>query len=414
MSIGSGCENWWVTIRSPIERALTWATVTGATAKGVLFGVSALYFTTVVGLSPGVVGAGLTVAGGAGIIAAFGAGRLSDRFGAHRVLITATVGQGAALAVYCFARTLIAFLIVACLAAGTQAAQRTAQATLLARHFTGPGRIETRARLRVATNVFVGVGSALAAAALAVGTAAAYTTAMLVAALLVLYSTVPLRVLRGLPHESAAAPGTTPAAGRSPLRDRRYLAVAGLNAVVTLHFGLLTVGVPLWIAGHTDAPAATVALLLVLNTIVVVLFQVRAARLVPDVPTAGKVVFQATLLLALACLLYAAAALGSVVIAVAVLILAVLAHSAAEVLSEAGGWELAFELADPRNAGAYQGVSQTGFAIGAALAPAVVTATAIGHGTAGWLLLGGIFLAAGTGTHVVTARSSARPVVRQR
>ncbi|MBG0568195.1 MFS transporter [Actinoplanes aureus] len=392
-----------MTITSPIERALTWSTVTGSTAKGVLFGVSALYFTTVVGLSPGTVGAGLTLAGVTGIAAAFGAGHLCDRFGAHRVLIMAIAGHGAALAVYCFARTLIAFLIVACLAAGTQAAQRTAQATLLARHFTGPGRLETRARLRVATNVFVGAGSALAAGALAVGTATAYTTAMLVAAVLVLSSTVPLRALRGLRHDDE--PVAAQAAGRPPLRDRRYVAVAGLNAVITMQFGLLTVGMPLWVTAHTNAPAPTVALLLVLNTILVTLFQVRAARLVRDVPTAGRVVFRAALLLVLACLLYAAAAQGGAAIAVGVLVLAVLAHTAGEVLSEAGGWELAFELADPRNVGAYQGVSQTGFAIGTALAPAVVTSTVISHGTSGWLLLGVVFLSAGTGTYAVASRS---------
>ncbi|GAA4670573.1 hypothetical protein [Phytohabitans rumicis] len=64
-----------------------------------------------------------------------------------------------------------------------------------------------------------------------------------------------------------------------------------------------------------------------------------------------------------------------------------MAHSLAEVLSEAGSWTLAFELADPDNAGAYQGVSQTGAALGSMLAPLVVTATAIDHGRGGWGVL---------------------------
>ncbi len=33
------------------------------------------------------------------------------------------------------------------------------------------------------------------------------------------------------------------------------------------------------------------------------------------------------------------------------------------------------------------------------LAPAVVTGTAIAHGTPGWILLAAMFLAAGAGTH---------------
>jgi dipeptide/tripeptide permease len=109
-------------------------------------------------------------------------------------------------------------------------------------------------------------------------------------------------------------------------------------------------------------------------------------------------VLHAVALLTVACLFYAAAAYVGIPIAVGVLVLAVVAHSFGEILSEAGGWELAFELADSRAAGAYQGISQTGVAVGTALSPAVVTTTAISHGTPGWLLLGAVFLAAGAGT----------------
>jgi len=224
---------------------------------------------------------------------------------------------------------------------------------------------------------------------------------MILAALFVFLSAIPLRSLA----EPVAAVVRTGTAGRSPLTDRRYLAVAALNGVITMQFGLLTVGMPLWVTLHTEAPAAIVALLLVLNTAIVALGQVAAARRVTDVPAAGRAVLGATLLLLLACLLYAAASAGGPVVAAAVLVLAVLAHSGGEIISEAGGWELSFELADARNAGAYQGVSQTGFAVGGMLAPAVVTATAISHGLPGWLLLGGLFVTAGAGTRAVSRRS---------
>ncbi|MEV6303331.1 MFS transporter [Actinoplanes sp. NPDC051861] len=389
---------------TPLLRALLLSTAAASTAKGVLFAVSALYFTTVIGLSPATVGAVLTLAGGAGIATAFGAGRLCDLLGARGVLIAATAGQGVSLAVYCFSRTLIAFCLVACLAAMTQAAQRTAQATLLAQHFTGPDRVATRARLRVATNIFVGLGSALAAIALTVGTARAYTIAMLAASALVLVSLLPLRAIPPTPPHPAP-----PVSPRSPLRDRRYVTVAALNGVMTVQFGLLTVGMPLWVTTHTTAPAATVALLLVLNTVLVTLFQIPASRLVPDVPAAGRTVLLAALLLLASCLLYAAAAHGAALLAVTLLVLAVVAHTAGEILSEAGAWELAFELADHRRAGAYQGISQTGFAAGTALAPALTTATAITHGTPGWVVLGALFVSAGAATHHIATRPHKSP-----
>ncbi|WP_232343875.1 MFS transporter, partial [Actinoplanes awajinensis] len=390
-----------ITGHSPVERVLTLSIAASSLAKGVLFGVSALFFTTVIGLSPATVGIGLTVAGAAGMVAAFSAGHLSDRFGARRILAVATVVQGVALAGYCSASSALGFTLIACVAVGAQGAQRTAQATLLALHFTGPDRVTVRARLRVVTNVFVGAGSAAATVALATGTPAGYLVAMLAASALVLASAAPLRHLPAGPVDAAMSDPERSAAtpGRSPLRDFRYVGIAALYGVLTIQFGLLTVGMPLWVTLHTSAPATTVALLLVLNTVLVALCQVPAARLVTGVRAAGRTVMGSSLFLVLTCLLYAAAGPVPALAAVTLLVLAVLAASAAEVLSEAGEWSLAFDLADPRSAGAYQGVSQTGFAAGTMLAPAVVTGTAVSHGTPGWLLLAALFLTAGTATH---------------
>ncbi|MEU4215397.1 MFS transporter, partial [Actinoplanes sp. NPDC026623] len=288
-----------------VERVLALSIAAASLAKGVLFGVSALFFTTVIGLSPATVGVGLTVAGAGGMAAAFGAGHLADRLGARRVLVASTIAQGAALAAYCSASSAAAFTLIACAAVGAQGAQRTAQATLLALHFTGPDRVAVRARLRVITNVCVGVGAAAATGALAAGTPAAYVVAMLTASAMVLASAIPLRAL-----PAPAGPGETTTAvrgGPSPLRDLRYVAIAALYGILTIQFGLLTVGMPLWVTLHTRAPATTVALLLVLNTVLVAVFQIPAARLVTDVRAAGRTVVRSSILLATACQLYAAA-----------------------------------------------------------------------------------------------------------
>lgn len=367
-------------------------------SKGIFFSVSALFFTRVAGFTATTVGFGLTVAGGVAVGAALGAGYLARAVGARRVLLATTAGQALALAAYLLVRTPAAFVVVACAAVGQQAMQRTALTTMIAESFTGPDRIEVRARLRVVTNAFIGVGTALAAVALAIDTRSAYLLAMLTTAALLLVSALSLRRVRGAPAAGAIAEPPPEDQRRSPLLDRAYLAATGLNAVMTMQFGMLTVGVPLWVAGWTKAPAVTVAALLALNTVMVSLFQVWAARGAKDLRSAGRAVAWAGALLALACGLYAASTLTALAVVVAVLTLATVAHSLAEILSEAGSWTLAFELADPANAGAYQGVSQTGAALGSMLAPLVVTATAIQHGRAGWAVLGALFLVAGLST----------------
>ncbi|GAB1646271.1 MFS transporter [Krasilnikovia sp. MM14-A1259] len=367
-----------------------------------MFSVSALFFTTVAGISPATVGVGLTVAGAGGVVTAFASGRLCDRFGPRRVLIVAATAQGGALAAYCLTRDAGTFVLVACVAVGAESVQRTARVALLARAFTGPDRVGVRARLRVVDNVSIAAGSGFAAVALAVGSRSAYLAAVLAAAVLTLVALVPLRALPAV----VGGGGDRPArGGRSPLEDRRYLTTTALHAVVSVQFLLLTVGMPLWVTSHTAAPDVTVALLLLLNTGLVAFLQVWSTRLVGDVPSAGRAVFHGTVLLLAACLCYAAAGYPSGAgFAVALLVAAVVAHSLGEIVSETGGWELAFEWADPANSGAYQGVSQAGVAIGRAVAPVVVTSTVIGLGLPGWLLLGSVFLAAGAGTQALSAR----------
>lgn len=396
----------------PVARALTWATMSSALSSGLFYTVSALYFTRAVGLSPTTVGLGLTVAGAVGVAGALVAGYLADRRGARRVLLLATAGQGLALVAYAVVSGTLPFVLVACAAVGLRSMQGTARQAVLARSFTGPDRVDVRARLRVVTNVFIGVGTVVAGAALLLDTAAAYRTTVVLSGLLVLASCVPLlRLARpstpAHPRERGPEVSASGSRGDSPLRDRRYLTVTALNAVLAMHFGLQTVGVPLWVVTRTEAPAVTVSGLLVLNTVLVSLFQVRTARGTDDVGSAGRAVVLAAMSLAVACGLYAAAGSTGALWAVALLVAAAVAHSVGEMWSEAGAWGLAFELADPRSAGAYQGVSQTGYSLGAMLAPVVVTGTAIDHGTAGWAVLAAAFAVAGVLTGVVARRAAA-------
>lgn len=415
-----------------VARSLTLSTMAFALSSGVFYTVSALYFTRVIGLGATTVGLGLGIAGGVGVLAAYWAGWLSDRVGAHRVQAWATGLNGLAMLAYTLAADAVVFTLVASLAIGLRSASGSSKQAMLARWYTGPERVEVRARMRVVTNVFIGLGTVAAAAALLVDTPAAYRTAMLAVGVLLLLAAVPLaRLGRQVPElaarmvQRAAAEQPTGEGAineqvddeqadergmrraSSPWRDRRYVAAVACNSVVAMHFGLQTVGVPLWVA-TTEAPTAMVAVLLVLNTVVVASLQVRASRGTHDVRHAGITVRRASWLLAAACVLYALAGYGNLVAACALLVVAALAHSLGEILGEAGGWGMAFELADPEHAGAYQGLSQTGYAVASMVAPALVTATAIEHGTVGWLGLAALFVVAGTAAAAVARGRSAR------
>jgi Major Facilitator Superfamily len=397
----------------PVERALTLATVTASLSTGLFYSISALYFTRVIGLSATTVGLGLTIAGAVGVAASFLGGYAADRVGADRLQLWANAGQGAALIAYVWAGDAVSFTVVACFAVGLRSLQGTAKATLQARWFSGPERVTIRARLRVVTNVFIGLGTCVAAVALLVGTATAYRTTMVAVGVLTAGATIPLAGLRSRVPGLAArmdalrADGSA-VRGRSPLRDRTYVTSVALNSVIAMQFSMQSVAVPLWVATSTEAPTVIISVLMVVNTAFVAIFQVRASRGTHDVLVAGRTVRRGTILLAIACMLYGAAGSVGTVFAVSVLVAAELLGSWAEVWCEAGGWGLAFELADPLSAGAYQGFSQTGYSLAGMLAPLVVTATAVDRGLPGWALLGGVFAIAGALVAEVARRAARR------
>ena len=72
------------------------------------------------------------------------------------------------------------------------------------------------------------------------------------------------------------------------LRDRPFLAFTLVDGLMSMHFSLLTIALPLWIAGHTTAPIWMISALTLVNTVLVVLLQVRAARSTTTVPGAAR------------------------------------------------------------------------------------------------------------------------------
>jgi len=416
-------------VSDPVLRILVGATVISRLGRGIFLTVTVLYFTLIVGLTPGQVAIVLASASAAGVLASFAGGWLADRFSAKRLLIMFTGIEGLALITYVFADDFVTALVIAVICGLFEQGANSTRSAIIARAFTGESRVHARAVLRAVTNASIAVGSGLGAVALAVGTAEAYRWLIAFAGVLYLLGLFQLvrlpkwieapsraavaEVVTETGSVDAAATAEAIAAERrswrrhSPWRDPRYLLLTVLSAVFGMQFGVAELGVPLWILRETAVPEVINAALLILNTIIVVVFQVPLSRGTHDLRTAGRVSAIAAWLMAAACLVYAAAAGLPVGFAIAVLVTAAVTHAFAEVLSQAGGWGLSFELADPVQAGSYQGVFGMGYSVGALAAPLLVNATAISHGLSGWMLLAGIFLASGLGIWAI-ARVAAR------
>ncbi|WP_214417250.1 MFS transporter [Sphaerisporangium fuscum] len=373
-----------------------------AFGNGLTMTVSVLFFTRSLGFSVAQVGVGLTAAGVCGIVAGIPAGRLADRWGSRGLLIVLTCLEAAGMVAYVAVRSFPLFLLLLCAVTAIDRGASAVRNALYAEVLAKETRVQARAYLRAVTNVAIGIGAGLAALALQADNRDAYLTAIMIdAASFALVAVLLLRIPATRPGH-AIAPTGNGGSGSPPkrrpataLRNRPYLVVTVLNGVLCLQFAMVEVGVPLWIVQATEAPRATVAAVLIVNTVLVVLLQVRATRGTDSLRGASRAFSRGGLLLALSCLLIAAASGVPAWAAVVIVLGGIAMQGLGEVLSQAGGWALSYDLADEEAHGAYQGVFLAGQSAGQMLGPALITGTALAHGLPGWAFLAALFAVSG-------------------
>jgi hypothetical protein len=187
------------------------------------------------------------------------------------------------------------------------------------------------------------------------------------------------------------------------------MGLALLNVIMSLHDSLLLIAMPLWIVTRTDAPLPMTGLLFALNTVLVVLFQVRSTRKMAARGGIARSYRTAAVSFVLACGAFALAAGVPVFVAIVLLVFALSALTSAEVVTSAGEWVFSVQLAPTRLRSGYVSVFKTSMAVQQAVGPALVTTAIVGWGRLGWVALA-VLLAAGT---LVSGRLGAREIDRR-
>lgn len=368
-------------------RRLAAAQLANSIGDGAFYTTSALYFTRVVGLSATQVGLGLTIAWAVGFTAGVPLGHLADRHGPRRLAVLLAVATAGAITVFQFVHGLLPFILSACLYTSFQCGLTGARQALLAGLVEPAQRTTVRARIQAAVNGGLAIGAGLGGLALYFDAKPAYMAVFAVDAVSFLVCAV---ILRPLP-EVRSVPSVGPKL--AVLRDKPYALLALLNTIMLLHVPLITLATPLWIVQRTDAPRWMVSALLIINTITVVLFQVRVARRVVDLKSAAHSTRFAGVLLLVACVVFGLTAIGMPGwAAVAVLLAAALLQTAGEMAQSAGAWQISFDLAPPDKHGQYQGLFGNGLAVARVIAPLLLTTLILAWGIPGWIVLGGVFL----------------------
>ncbi|MGW0538222.1 MFS transporter [Streptomyces sp. NPDC003032] len=370
------------------------ANLINTVGSGLYITSGTLFFTRAVDLTVEQTALGLTLGTGVGLALMMVFGRLADRFGAKPVYVTLLVSQALMMAAFTQVRDFSWFLVVAVLSGIADRGISGTVGSLIHAMSGKESRITARAQLRTATNVGLGVGTLIAGVSLLVDTAAAYTCVVAGNAVLFAVAAAMLAGVRVERTPSRAA-GSGVVRGASPLLDVRYLAVTAANGLLALHVSVLSFALPLWVADYTEAPKWSIAVIMIVNTILVVLFQVRVSRRASTVPQAARMARVTGVVLAAACLTLAGTSALSPVLCVAVLLLWAVVYTAGELWQTSAEFCFGFELAPDDAQGSYQSVFALGPGVMRALAPTVLAVLVLKNGTLGWAALAAFFLVSG-------------------
>lgn len=389
----------------PAVRAISWQTLISRIGNGLFMTIEVIYFSVIVGLSPTEISLAIGAGGLASLLFSVPSGLLADRFGPRRVVFWSHILEGILLLPLIFIRDFWALVLINVLISLVSTAGHNATSTLISTMGTGEERVSIRAAQRAMANMGIGFGTVFAGIALWLNTELAYEITIGFDFLLfMLAARFVLRLPNAKPTTSKGDTITFVA-----LKDYRFLGATLLNGIVSLHFVIQGVALPLWILNYTEVPTWWVSVLFVINTVLVTVLQIRMSRGTGTLMMSVKKFRIGTAYLLLSCVVYGLAADLPLWIAASILVTGMVVHTMGELLAAAGSWSIGFDLAQEKHMGQYQGVYSLGWGLGGSFGPLYVTSMILGFGVAGWWIMGGVFLVAGFLMHALVKR---HPVVK--
>jgi hypothetical protein len=262
---------------------------------------------------------------------------------------------------------------------------------VIAQLATGGRGVLFKAYLRAVTNTALGLGSVLGGAALVIDRPWAYVSVFFLNAVFTALAAWNTTRLPDLPPYARGAGEPRLAV----LRDWPYVVVTVLTGLFSLHFFVTELGLALYVSQRTSAPPVMVAVILVVNTAAVALFQVRLSRRADSVEAGARALLRGACWIAAGFAVVALADRGPAWLAVGALVAGALVHVVGEMVGSGGQWGLQMGLAPHERQGQYQGFAGLGFSVMSVVAPPVVTFFCVGLGETGWLLLAAFMLLVG-------------------
>ncbi|MFC4591379.1 MFS transporter [Sphaerisporangium corydalis] len=384
----------------PNARRLMVVSIIDSAGNGAFTSASVVLFTTVLLLTPAQIGQGLALGAVIGLSCSVLWGGLADRIGVRKVLISLQLWRAAGFVAYAFVQNFAGFVAVVVFLSLAERASQPILLSFVTSAVDDADRVKTAGALRSIRNAGFTLGALIAAIILllpgrvsmlvvVLGNAATFAIAAYLLRRIVLRpETVPVRKTRG--------------PSRDLVRRRpAFLVVTALAGLLSIHRQILAVGVPLWIVTHHLAPQSLIGVLIAVNAVLVVVLQVRMTRGTEDANGASRALRRSGWLL-LACTGLLAATHENMAAAPwslgALLVLATLALTFAEMWQASGSWGLSLLLSPAASRARFLAVFNLGFSAMDVCGAFVLAALVLPAGPAGWLALGVLLALAGLAT----------------
>lgn len=359
---------------------------------GLVWTAQTLYFIKDLHLSTRQVGLGMTLAGLIGLLGGMPIGDLADRRGPREVVRTVLLVQGIVTFCYVLIRGYAAFLIVVSLEVLCFSAYGAANGALI-RRVGGSEAASFRSQNRAIASLGMSLGTLACGVAVEIGTPLAYRSLLTGDAVTFI---IAWAILARVPkYEPLPKPEGTSGSRWAALADTPFVAYVALAGAISMQYWVITQPLPVWVVEHTHSPRWSVSLFLLINTVLVVLFQARIGKNATSIRAGGSALRRSGIIFLLSC-----SAIGLAVglpdwAALLLLIGAVTLHTFGELWFVSGSYALDFALPPEHAQGQYQGLGGIGITLGATVAPVLMIGAVLSLGRAGWIGLGALFLLLG-------------------
>lgn len=381
--------------KSRQERRLFNANFASCLGYGMYAPSVVLFLMKIAGISLVLAGTAQTAATVCALLVSVPAGRIVDLVNPRRVAVL-SCGLQALLLLAMTVAPPVAVVVIVILQSIANRVMQVALGSVVALLPDSERRTHVSALMQTAGNIGFMIGAVFFSTILTIGAHAAYISCIIVYAA----TQAPCAALISRIEVKNATGNRIGEPRRiisiTAIRDTPYIVTALLCGLLTISDDILIVGIPLWIASHSNIPKIFSASLVALSTGIVAVFQVSLSKAVHSQRTAKRRLRISGILLGAACLLIGASAIPlGMVVAPALLTIGVVVLTVGEMLYSPAKWFLRYDLAQESMQGEYGGVFSLVSGVGAALGPSIIAGLIASTGSWTWPTLAICFIAVG-------------------